>query len=81
MELDSLDIGGNPIPAYLDNRNDTFVPFMPSLTFFISKTILYKPIKVYKIFDLGQGHFSNYTGLYSNSAELVNNFYEILFRF
>ncbi|RXI01266.1 hypothetical protein DVH24_001500 [Malus domestica] len=26
------------------------------------------------VFDLGQGYFSNHTGLYSDSAELVNNF-------
>ena len=33
--------------------------------------------KVYKIFDLGQGHFSNHTGLYSDYAELVNSFMEL----
>ena len=79
MELNSLDIGGNPIPPCLGNRNDSFVPFMPSLTFFISKNILYKPLKVYKIFDLEQGHFSNHTGLYSDSAKLVNSFMEFYF--
>ena len=34
VELDSLDVGSNPIPDCLSNRNDTFVSFMPSLTFF-----------------------------------------------
>ena len=77
MELDYLDIGGNPILDCLDNPNDIFVLFMPSLTFFISKTILYKHI--YKIFDLGQGHFSNHIGLYSNCAELINSFMEFYF--
>ncbi|CAN6688528.1 unnamed protein product [Malus baccata var. baccata] len=32
---------------------------------------------IYKIFDLEQGHFSNHTGLYSDSAELVNSFMEL----
>ena len=34
VELDSLNIGGNPISDCLSNQNNTFVPFMPSLTFF-----------------------------------------------
>ena len=44
VELDSLHIGDNQIPDCLGKRNDTFIP--PSLTFFISKTIIYKLIKV-----------------------------------
>ncbi|RXH85453.1 hypothetical protein DVH24_002551 [Malus domestica] len=65
-------------------------PFNPRLIFLFTQLIFYLHLAhffspnpcpssslIYKIFDLRQGHFSDHTGLYSNSAELVNSFMEL----
>ncbi|RXH83761.1 hypothetical protein DVH24_011103 [Malus domestica] len=48
-----------------------------SICYFMQNQFVTQCKIIYKIFDLGQGHFSNHTGLYSDSAELVNSFMEL----
>ena len=56
-------------------RMTLLFPLCLHLLFLFPKLSFINPLK-YKIFDLGQGHFSNHSGLYSDFAELINSFIE-----